>query len=139
MPLWNTLPQSFILIYSLSIFWFSVLNVVKISHASCYLVSVTLKLCLTHDYLYDFLFYNILPNPKSLSKPVIGSDVMSLSIKLLMYFWYHSDYGKITQHKIVPANFLRQELLQYFHKSFLIHADFWWITMPLTVDSITIL
>lgn len=86
MPLRKAVPQSFILIYSLSIFWFSVLNVVKISHASCYLVSVTLMLCLTNDYLYNFLFYNILPNPKSLSKPVIGSDVMSLSIKLLMYF-----------------------------------------------------
>lgn len=50
-------------------------NVVKISSASCYLVSVTLKLYLTNDYLYNFLFYNILANPKSLSKPVIGSDV----------------------------------------------------------------
>lgn len=64
------------------LFWFIfyqyfgfIINVVKISSASCYLVSATLKLCLTNDYLPNFLFYNILPNPKSFSKPVIGSDV----------------------------------------------------------------
>ena len=45
-----------------------------------------------------------------------------------------------SQHKIVLVNFPREELLQnYFKKSFLTHAEFWWITTPLAPDSITLL
>lgn len=53
-------------VVSLSIFWFPFINVVKMSSASCCLISIILKLCLTNDYVHNFLFYNILPNPKSL-------------------------------------------------------------------------
>lgn len=73
--LWNTLLQWFIPFFPLSIFWFPFINVVKMSSASCCLISIILKLCLTNDCLHNFLFYNILPNPKSLWKPLIGSDV----------------------------------------------------------------
>lgn len=73
--LWNALLQWFIPVHSLSIFWFPFINVVKTSSASCCLISITLELCLTNDYLHNSLFYNILPNPKSLWKPLIDADV----------------------------------------------------------------